>query len=594
MIDPGVPEDWWPESLISMKSQSTLDNEHMIVAEISQPWGQSSYMKLHSVLAPPESTDELLTYKGGIGWDISSNGPHPTISKLDEHSQFTPRFWVQAQGVISEDLEPLSISWTSSNHTYISPDQGFLMTYGLVPRFIKTSEDPEIRWDDPSVPRADVVVSKPLSLYEFPFQSRAFISIHRDYLQDYATIRGRNIIQVFYVERRGEPTEYIQTLLDERKVRTFYLPGRTIEIRIMQDMSPPYLAKVWGSRSLIGPSSSPVTTARWEYGELIWPGFDDPVTYEAEMSPTLSYVYVRDTVLSKYEGRTEFSIHPESGGLSYRSQWSTGNTQRVCRDLIRVELNKLYESAPPEVVHHFHIHAVQPPIGLFQDLRIVPNVASRTRRIVYSLVTLGETLASITSEILGTPVSSEDTVGLCRTELDYQGWWEFPTIEPVARHIPKNLTKDDFLARCEVLDQLIIEGFSEKILRMSLLKLGIDRDEIKDLGSLKLLSMFLALCKVSNESGLEISKDIDEIFSRLSSEGWVNSLPILFSLHNLRMIRAHRGGKSHAKRLNEALDLLEIDIVSTASGWGHVLDKLYDAIAQEIDDADSLLQLMSA
>lgn len=287
-----ILENWWPESLISMKSQPILDNGHIVVAEISQPWGQRSYLTLRSVLLPIEDTDEILSHKGGIGWDVKSTGPHPYISKLDEPSQFKPRFWVDAQGVIPKNLEPLTISWSSTNFTYIAPDQGFLMTYGLVPRNISTPEGPEIRWDDPLIPHSDVVISKPLSSYEYQTHSKAHISIHREYLQDYATIRNRNIIQVFYVERWDEPTESILSLLGDRNIRAFYLPGRTIEIRIMRDMSPPYLAKVWGSRFLIRSDSAPITIGRKDYGELYWPGIEFPVTFESAMSPNLTFVYV--------------------------------------------------------------------------------------------------------------------------------------------------------------------------------------------------------------------------------------------------------------------------------------------------------------
>jgi hypothetical protein len=184
---------------------------------------------------------------------------------------------------------------------------------------------------------------------------------------------------------------------------------------------PSYLASVWGTRPLIGLGGSPVTEGRWEYGELTCPGIEGVVTHDRAMTPTLSYAFVKDSVLRRYEGQPEFSVNPEIGGVSYNIQWSPGNTSRLGRDIIRVELKKLYEGTPPEVVHHFHHHAVSPPGYDLTTLQNQPNVATRTRRIVYSLVSLGENLAGLSSNALGRQITSMDTVKFLRADLDYEG-----------------------------------------------------------------------------------------------------------------------------------------------------------------------------
>jgi len=80
-------------------------------------------------------------------------------------------------------------------------------------------------------------------------------------------------------------------------------------------------------------------------------------------------IYVRDSVLTLYEGRPEFTIHPESGSVSRGNQWSVSPTRRVGRDLIAVDLKKLYEGTPPETVRHWHAEAVPPPPGPFPETR---------------------------------------------------------------------------------------------------------------------------------------------------------------------------------------------------------------------------------
>lgn len=275
-----VPDDWWPELLRPISSERPLAQEQVLVAEVGHPWGQRSYRHLYSVLAPAEKLLRLLEHPGGIGHEISATGPHPYISSPREGDIYTPRFWVDAADIAPEGLEPLIVSWSSANRTFIAPDQGFLMTYGLIPRIVSTETGPELHWDDPSVPRHDVVISHSVSVYDFPAYTRAFVTIHRDYLQDYATIRDCHIIQVYYAERWGDPSPNIVSLLAGREAREFVLPGRLIEIRILPNSLPSHLAKVWGTRVLVEPSVSPVIAGRWQYGELVWPGIQEPVTNE--------------------------------------------------------------------------------------------------------------------------------------------------------------------------------------------------------------------------------------------------------------------------------------------------------------------------
>jgi hypothetical protein len=75
------------------------------------------------------------------------------------------------------------------------------------------------------------------------------------------------------------------------------------------------------------------------------------------------YGYVRDEVLQHYQGRAEYQIHPESGGVGYGGWWATSRTHRVGRNHIRVELRTLYEGCPPHVIAHWHKFAVPESIA---------------------------------------------------------------------------------------------------------------------------------------------------------------------------------------------------------------------------------------
>jgi hypothetical protein len=63
-------------------------------------------------------------------------------------------------------------------------------------------------------------------------------------------------------------------------------------------------------------------------------------------------------VLKEYEDREEFVVHPNSGGVQYGTWWSVGNCRRPSRNYFEVNLRKLYEGAPANVIHHFNRFAV--------------------------------------------------------------------------------------------------------------------------------------------------------------------------------------------------------------------------------------------
>lgn len=231
-----------------------------------------------------------------------------------------------------------------------------------------------------------------------------------------------------------------------------------------------------------------------------------------------------------------------------------------------------------------------PPTGDLSALRQTPNVATRVRRIAYSLVSLGETIAELASPVLQQSITSEQIDGLSRQVMDYQGWWNDPVIEPVTRHIPLSMSKDAFLARCEALDQLVVEGFQERILREILLGLGEKNEHIAQYKSIKLLDRLLELATIANHSGLWLGTDFQEIHTRASQQTHVTRLSALLTLHDLRIVRSHRGSEGHQQKVSQALKVLNVDPALTASGWGFVMDALLDAVAKEIEITTAILE----
>ena len=80
------------------------------------------------------------------------------------------------------------------------------MKYGLIPRVTEELW----YWDEPKRPQADIVSVKSVSTYAFPAHSGAYVAIDREFLQDYATIRDRALIQMYYLQETVPLSDDIQ------------------------------------------------------------------------------------------------------------------------------------------------------------------------------------------------------------------------------------------------------------------------------------------------------------------------------------------------------------------------------------------------
>lgn len=564
-----------------LASEDPLGSDPVVAAAIEATEAEHlTYRQLFTALAPTDELDRLLTHPGGLGCRVSASGPNPSYSVDRDDWVYEPRFWITGTGPVPE-LEPLAVAWTAGRHTALGPDQGFLMTYGLIPRLAGKV----VHWDDVEEPRPDVVVVRPVSTHDVLTHTGASVAVAQDWLQDYATIRRMALVQVYYAQRRGHPTSELDAILGDKDIREFELPGRLIDVRRHDGQ---ILAQIWGVRPLLTPGPAPISAGRWDYGQLEWPGRTDPVTHDQAMHLRLwDVVYVRDSVLGLYEGQPGFSIHPESAAVSYGYQWNVTRTKRVGRDLIELELKKLYEGSRPNTVRHWHHHSVPPPSPAVRA--VTQNVGTRAKRITYALASLGEAVATVASRFTSTPLSAPDIVGLDRGELDHRGWWTAEHVEPITRHIPNELTQDEFLGRCSTLYQLVGEGLSQRRLRSLLEGLGVDSDSIADLGSIKLLSCLTGLAERSAHTGLALNSQPlhDSVTQPVSS----SALDRLIALNELRQLSDHRTGSDAETKLTDALSAFGLDPASFAGGWGLALDAVYDGVAETLEEAaETLMQ----
>ena len=227
------------------------------------------------------------------------------------------------------------------------------------------------------------------------------------------------------------------------------------------------IIEVSGGRVLAVPGPLPISNDPLEAEGLIWPGFDGSVSHARAMAMRPSdCVYVDDSVLADYEGRPDFVVVPESGAVSFGTQWTVGYCRRVGRNLIRLELKKLYEGVPAAVTQRWHKFAVEPsPHGAYPAILDEQNIGKRAKALTYAIVNLGENLAALARRV-GLPELAPDSfVGLRRSDLDFRGWWKFRAAERIGRHVPLNMPVDVFLDRCLSINKLAVEGLVERSLR---------------------------------------------------------------------------------------------------------------------------------
>jgi len=571
-----IAENYWPNPLQQMASEQPLQDPNVLVAQIARPWGIKSYRHLYTALIPLSLKEAIMKSPGGIGNEVTTTGPHPSPSRGS--FEYKPKFSIWAGEMVPEGLEPLVVTWNTGNRTILLPDQGFLMTYGLVPRIVNSDQGDLIYWDDLQKPHYDVVISKMVSEYHYELKSEAFIKIDRQYLQDYATIRNQSLVQVYYAINTGPISEDDRKALSGKDNQEFKIPGRLLDVRLDFDRKDEVIAQVWGIRNLLEPGNSPVTEGRWEYDQLRWPGIEGTISKNTARQLGLKFVYVNDSVLQYYEEHpNEYSICPESGSVRYQDQWGVSHCHRLSRNIIRLEIKKLYEGCPPHVVKHWNEYAIDPPPGNPIELMHEPNVASRSKRIVYALSDLGKALSEISYGATGKALPPKDFVELDRRDLDYNGWWNMPKIASIARHIPIDMGENEFLTRCLCLSSLVVDGIKEGNLRRIIVSCNVEDEKIKSLKSLKLFDILVQHALISIDTGLNLFKHATEIEKiRLDKTDKYLKSPIflLFILNDFRTAGAHPG-----KNIKEMLESLGNDIHSVHAGFGLQLDKLYDSIA---------------
>ena len=573
--------DWWPKLLAHVPNERPWDDVDVTVAEIKSfpDKPHPGHRDTFSALVPMDQLEQVAANLGRLGPGVSTSGPHPTPHS---GSTYKPSFWIDARDLPSQEYEPLVLSWRSHDKTVLMPDPRFLMTYGLSPRNVKEGF---VFWDDPAAPVHDVVKVCAPSTWAFPSSTHAFVTVARNYLEDYLTLRGMALVQVFWEERWGSMDPETQKRLGDAEAIDFRFPDRLFQLNRYIEDKTVAIAQVWGGRVVATAGKLPVSADSLDTDGLVWPGFSQPVTHKMAMQMRPSHcVYVNDAVLGEFEGHPSYKVNPNTGSVTFGTQWGVSHCDRVGRNLIRLELKKLYEGVRPTITRHWNKFAAPPPPeSAYPAILKERHVAVRAKELTYAMAQLGNVLAVLAGSVGFGELRAEDFVTIRKTALDYHGWWNFQETEAIARHIPLESSADTLLDRCVKLDKLLVEGIAEVNLRGLLITLGVPAESLAKLGTLKLLDTIVRMAQLGAKTGLQLSRNGPIIWERLIEEGTKPEQPVshLFALHDIRILGAHKSGDK-CKKLMAELQRFGVNTGEDAAGYGRIIDLIYDTLAEEL------------
>ena len=531
-------------------------------------WG-TSY--LCTALVPLFYLDKLMGSNEESGHDVECSRVVP-IEQLSD--LFTEKFYIR--GLLNEQIqfEPLVSSWQKHNKTVYIPDLKLLANYSLISR----NSDQKTYWDDPSIPRYNIIEVIPTSNYTIENGSTlSKVEIERDYLEDYAFLKKCAIVEFYFEERFIHVDEpEINLILSGENGKNIYEVNRRIKLMETTFENYKYNIQIWGRQLILLPDSSPISNPKPM--SLKWPGFEDKISEEIARRLNADYIYVLDHYLIEYENKEEFTLYPESGGINFQNWWGLSFCERIGRDYVSFELRKLYEGVPPYIIKEINKYAVEKEVV---DENISKygnrNIAYRAKEIIYRYLDLFIVLSKLFNSV-NLFYDDEELCSFSKEKVNYSGWFHFMELRKLGNVAKLESTENEFLNRCRDLYSLF-ESIKEKPLRAFLRKINIQTDKIESLKTIKLLELIVKILKVSIDSGLKITSNSNEILKRINFPIKLEEISFLFFLYDIRTYASHRVGTDTVKKYEESLEFFNIDKeYMKSNGWGIAIDNVMDKI----------------
>ncbi len=583
-----MSNDFLPKCFDYINNRYNQDDEYIIIGRIVTSsingfWG-TTY--LCTGLVPNEDLDELLSSNSSSGYEVDNNGPFPM---LDNGEKFENNPHIR--GLNGKNYQPLVHCWNNHNKTTYLPIVELLMVYGLTSRNVNN----RIVWDDLEKPVFAVIDNISRSDYYHErnngfINTDAYVKIRKDYLEDYAHLKNASVVAFYYEERWiKDKDEFIEDKLSNTDIAEYNIPSNRVKLMRTEYNNFIYNCQTHGRQLILTPTNRPILNP--EPLILKWPDHASSINPKEAMSYQFENVFVNDKFLISFEDKPELQVYPESGSVDYDGRWCIIRTERISRNVIELELKKLYESNPDHIIKHVHSYAIiEDEAKKDIDTFGTKNVGLRAKNFVYSLIELFESLEKlcVISEL---DFDFEDLINLPRDEIEYSGWYTFKDLYKLSNVVELNCTEVLFQNRAKLLFKLI-EKISEKNLRKILNQIGFkNKYNLSEFRSLTLLSIFYQIIEISNNKGLNFLNEIDTIANNFNDDFKNESLAYLFALNNIRNYESHSSSRDLEKKYLYALDTFNIDPEDNKStGWGLSVDKLYDKLIDSFKSIKSVFE----
>lgn len=394
-------------------------------------------------------------------------------------------------------------------------------------------------------------------------------------------IKERVAIAIFEEERYSHDDPIFEELIGENNWVEIQSPGYTLTLRrvdpVFFDGASQHI-QLSGTQLIMRPERQPITNAALPV--LMWPGYKELITTDQALSifGPMNEVYIKDTVLALYEDKEEFSICPESGGLSYGGWWAISRVDRYGRNHLKIELRKLYEGVPESVTKIFHQYAVSEAEATIERNRYGErHIGNRAADLIKGYLLVIDAILDISNKCGITCDQTAISNLPPSDEISYKGWWTLSELKSIAEIIPLDINQSFFLRRCINIYK-ILEYLKPGILKKILLSLGMSETYIRELKSIRLLGTLIQMATIAVRDSLHLVNDSSVVISRWNKDMFVSNLSPIFALIQLRNLESHPTGKSRQSALESALEVFGIDLQTTRTGWGIALDKVYDQI----------------
>lgn len=554
--------------IISKMVENLLDiqtnGDHITVAELKtiDKNGLKETIDINTALVSPNLINKIKS---------SHVNPYVNLSGAyyREDYEYKPSFslYLSKSSGLSK-AEPLVVSWCSGNHTTFMIDQGFLSAFKLSPRLL---ED-EILWDDLKEPEYDVVKIKPLSEYDFPTHSEAYVKVKKDYLETYLVCRKKIAIQIFNIKKDIPIDEEILFLLNGKN---YYIEeAKQFQIEIRRSTNSENIHLEINGFIVLLENNEPTEEVEERIVGHSWKGIEGLVTeWKARHEMPFEYVYVSDKVLAVYEADEDYEVHPLSGSVSYKNQWAVTHCNRVGKNAIKIDIKKLYEGNRYTVIDYWNKFSIHP-----SEIIEGENIAEKAERLTRKFFLFGRIFTGLFNHLFELNYLAKDLIGLDEEHIEYTGWSEFPEFNAIAQHIDlKSFSKEQFISRCKKLYILLGENLQEKPLRKIVNMLEFPISITKEFRSIKLLELIIAYLKIADESGLHPVNNKETIVERVLEIKNFNALLELSAVNSIRQLDAHKTNDSKT-RLHKALMDLGIQPNGISNNYADATWQVYDSI----------------